>query len=92
MDGGVVNGAQLQTESTLSLDAMRGRLLAIRVRARIDELEKLLATTESETMRARAIAQELAVAEAFMTGDNEHPADVVAHDMSEWLERTRYLG
>jgi hypothetical protein len=91
MDRAVVN-QQTQTESTLSLEAMRGRLLGIRVRARVDELQKLLAASEPETMRARSLAQELDVAAAFMTGDSEHPAGVVAHDMSEWLERSKYLG
>ncbi len=86
----VVNHSNLQTESP-SMGAMRGHLLGIRVRARVDELEKILVTLAPETVRARSLSQELAIAASFMTGDDEHPADVVAHDMSEWLERSKYL-
>ena len=83
----------MQVESpSPSLEPMRGQPLAMRVDARIQELRAAMENLlPEEVLRRTTFETELAIAANFMTGDPQHPSDVVAHDMSEWLERNKYL-
>lgn len=75
-----------------STDAARGQPLAARVLARKDELEDALADLgPHETLLRRAIETALATVYALVTGDLAHPSDVVARDLSRWLERNKHL-
>ena len=40
----------------------------------------------------REIEQSLAAVASMTTGDITHPPDVVAAQLSDWLERNRHLG
>jgi hypothetical protein len=76
-----------------STDATRGQPLAARVLARKDELEDALADLGPyDTPLRQAIETALATVYSLMTGDLAHPSDVVARDLSRWLERNKHLG
>ena len=73
-------------------DATRGQPLAARVLARKNELEDALADLSPyDTPLRQAIETALATVYSLMTGDLAHPPDVVAHDLSRWLERNKHL-
>jgi hypothetical protein len=73
-------------------DATRGQPLWARVLARKDELEDALADLGTRDLAERiAIETALATIYSLMTGDLAHPSDVVARDLSNWLERHKYL-
>ncbi len=76
-----------------STEEMRGQPLAVRVEARVKELEQALAElAPEETIMRREIEQTLAAAASLTTGDITHPSDAVASQLSDWLERNRHLG
>ena len=73
-------------------DATRGQPLAARVLARKNELEDAFADLGPyDTPLRQAIETALATVYSLMTGDLAHPPDVVAHDLSRWLERNKHL-
>jgi len=76
-----------------STDATRGQPLGFRILARKDELEDALADLgpHGNTLTRQAIATALATVYALMTGDIAHPSDVVARDLTRWLERNKHL-
>jgi hypothetical protein len=76
-----------------SIEQMRGRPLAERVEARKAELEAVLADLgPEESIERREIEQALATVESLSTGDLTRPSDVVASQLSDWLERNKNLG
>jgi electron transfer flavoprotein alpha subunit len=76
-----------------TVETMRGHPLAERVLARQAELEAALINIESgQSVEAIAIETALASLAQLLTGDVDHPASMVAHDLNNWLERNRYLG
>ena len=76
-----------------SVDATRGKPLAMRVLARKDELEEALAElSPHDTVERHAIETALATVYLLMTGDLAHPSGVVARDLNLWLERNKHLG
>ncbi len=79
--------------TTNSVEEMRGQPLAVRVEARVAELEQALADlAPEETIMRREIEQSLAAVASMTTGDITHPPDAVAAQLSDWLERNRHLG
>jgi hypothetical protein len=81
------------SSSTNSVEEMRGQPLAVRVEARVAELEQALAgLAPEETIMRREIEQSLAAVASMTTGDISHPPDAVAAQLSDWLERNRHLG
>ena len=73
-------------------DATRGQPLWARVLARKDELEDALAELgPHDTVERMAIETALATVYLLMTGDLAHPSEVVAKDLSRWLERNKHL-
>jgi hypothetical protein len=76
-----------------SVDATRGQPLAMRVLARKDELEDALAELgPHDVIERQAIETALTTVYLLMTGDLAHPSDVVARNLSGWLERNKHLG
>ena len=76
-----------------SVDATRGQPLAMRVLARKDELEEALAELgPRDALERHAIESALAAVYMLMTCDLSHPPQLVARDLSRWLERNKYLG
>lgn len=79
--------------ATNSTEDLRGQPLAVRVEARVAELEHALAALGAdETLMRREIEQALAAVGSLTTGDISHPPDAVAAQLSAWLERNRHLG
>lgn len=73
-------------------DATRGQPLVVRVLARKDELEEVLADLgPHETLIRQAVETALATVYLLMTGDLVHPSDVVARALTRWLERNKHL-
>jgi hypothetical protein len=72
-------------------DAMRGQPLAVRAAARRAELMRALESLRWSDPRAREIEVAIAVVDGLTTGDPDHMTDVVARDLSGWLERNKYL-
>ena len=67
--------------------------LVERALVRMLELDAVLENLDDDaTIEARAIETALALAESLVTGDIEHPSDVVSHALARWLEQTRNLG
>lgn len=84
--------ALLNLEIRNSTDATRGQPLAARVLARKNELEDALADLgPHDTLLRQAIETALATVYMLMTGDLAHPSDVIARDLSRWLERNKHL-
>ncbi|HEX7843837.1 MAG TPA: hypothetical protein VF469_40460 [Kofleriaceae bacterium] len=84
--------AVLQWKIENTTDATRGQPLAARVLARKVELEDALADCRPyEVLRRAALETALATVYALMTGDLAHPPDVIAHALSDWLERNKHL-
>ena len=76
-----------------STEEMRGQPLAARVEARKAELEEALPDLgPEETGTREEIEQALAALATISTGDLVRPSDVVASQLSDWLERHKYLG
>lgn len=76
-----------------SVDATRGQPLAMRVLARKDELEDVLAELGPHAaVERQEVETALATVYLLMTGDLAHPSDVVARDLNRWLERNKHLG
>lgn len=75
-----------------STDALRGQRLATRVLARKDEIEDALAEISPyEVVERHALETALMTVNTLVIGDLAHPSDVVAHDLSRWLERNKHL-
>jgi hypothetical protein len=73
-------------------DETRGQPLAARVLARKDELEDALSDLgPRDELERQAIETALATVYMLLTGDFVHPPTVVAHALSAWLERNKYL-
>lgn len=84
--------AGLDPGTSNTTDATRGQPLAARVLARKDELEDALPDLgPHDGMLRVAIETALATVYALMTGDLAHPSDVIAQDLSRWLERNKHL-
>jgi hypothetical protein len=84
--------ALLNLEIRNTTDATRGQPLAARVLARKNELEDALADlSPHDTLLRQAIETALATVYMLMTGDLAHPSDVIARDLSRWLERNKHL-
>ena len=67
--------------------------LVERVLARMLELDAVLErTSDRSSMLAHAIDTALATAESLVTGDIEHPSEVVSRALVRWLDSTRNLG
>jgi|HubBroStandDraft_3_1064219.scaffolds.fasta_scaffold873603_1 hypothetical protein len=67
--------------------------LVERTLARMLELDAVLENLDDDSIiEARAIETALATADSLMTGDIEHPSDVVSHALARWLDQTRNLG
>jgi hypothetical protein len=76
-----------------STEQMRGQPLAARVAARKAELEQALSDLGPEATGTRGeIEQALAALASLSTGDLTHPSDVVASQLSDWLERNKHMG
>ena len=61
--------------------------------ARKDELEDALADISPwDVVERQALEAALMTINALVIGDLVHPSDVVAHVLSRWLERNKYLG
>jgi hypothetical protein len=83
-----VMSAQLENTT----DATRGQPLAARILARKDELEDALAELgRYDTLERLTIETALATVYALMTGNLSHPSDVIARNLSAWLERNKYV-
>jgi hypothetical protein len=76
-----------------STDATRGQPLAERVIVRKNALEQALANLEPDASDIDRMAIETAIATAnnLLTGDLDHPSDVVAHELNNWLEANKHL-
>ncbi len=84
--------AVLNLDIQNSTDATRGQPVGVRVLARKDELEDALANLgQHEGLLRQAIETALATAFALMTGELDHPSDVIARDLNRWLERNKHL-
>lgn len=78
--------------ATNSTEQMRGQPLAARVEARKAELEEALSHLGPEETGTRAeIEQAIAAVATLSTGDLTRPSDVVASQLSDWLERNKHL-
>lgn len=79
--------------ATNSTEEMRGHRLAERIEARKAELEEALSDLGQDATGTRSeIEQALAVVASLSTGDLSRPSDVVAAQLSAWLERHKHLG
>lgn len=75
-----------------STDATRGAPLAVRARARRDELAALREQIPAHNMRERSdIELALTTVDNLLTGDTENLADATARDLNKWLEQTKHL-
>lgn len=75
-----------------STDATRGQPLAARVLARKDELEDALAEVGPyDVVERQALETALMAINTLVIGDLAHPSDVVARELSRWLERNKHL-
>jgi hypothetical protein len=89
----MLNHASTKSKNAKAHESQHGNPLAERVLARKSELEAVLAgMDDTETVERSAIESAIATADALLTGDIEHPADVVAHDLANWLERNKNIG
>jgi hypothetical protein len=89
----MLNHASAKSKRAKTHESLHGNPLAERVMARKSELEGALAgMDETETVERVAIETAIATADSLLTGDIEHPADVVAHDLANWLERNKNIG
>ena len=87
-----VVSAILNREIRNTTDATRGQPLAARILARKNELEDALADLgPHDVLLRQAIETALTTVYTLMTGDLAHPSDVVARDLSRWLERNKLL-
>jgi hypothetical protein len=75
-----------------SVDATMHQPLAARVQARKQELEALLAELPANDKTRGDIELALGGIEDLLTGDLENVPQVVAAQMSTWLERNKHLG
>jgi len=92
MDDGALMSAVLNLRIENTTDATRGQLLAARVYQRKDELEDALADLgPREVLLRKAIETALATIYSLLAGDITRPSDVVARDLSCWLERNKHL-
>jgi hypothetical protein len=89
----MLNQSTDKSKKTKTRESLHGNPLAERVMARKSELEAALAgMPETENIERVAIESAIATADSLMTGDIENPADVVAHDLANWLERNKNIG
>lgn len=92
MEDGTVMSAVLNISIQNTTDATRGQPLAARVYQRKDELEDALADLgPHDHLQRQAIETALATIYSLMTGDMVHLSDVIARDLSRWLERNKHL-
>ena len=78
--------------SVNSTEESRGRPIAVRVDMRRRELEEVAAHLPPTDHTRQDIDAALAAVAGLLTGDLEHIPDTVALDLSQWLERNKYLG
>ena len=75
-----------------STDATRGAPLAVRARARRDELAAALELLPAHSARERGdIELALTTVDSLLTGDTENFADATAREVNKWLEQTKHL-
>lgn len=75
-----------------STDQTRGQPLGSRVQARKGELERALAELGPRDGVVRTeIELAIATVNSLTTGDMDHPSEVVAAQLNNWLERNKYL-
>lgn len=75
-----------------SVEALRGHPLGERVLARQAELEGAVEKLDEGSPEYTAIDTSLATLEQFLGADMNQLSDATAHDLTNWLERTKYLG
>lgn len=76
-----------------TVEATRGQPLIARVLARKIELEDALADCGPyEELQRTAIQTALSTVYSLMTCDLMHPPQVVARQLSAWLERNKHVG
>ena len=75
-----------------SIQALSGHPLGERVLARQAELEGVVETLDAGTPGFVAIDTALATLEQYLGADLDHLSDATAQDLSNWLERNKYLG
>lgn len=75
-----------------TVESLRGQPLGERVLARRAELLRALDRTRpSETFLRRTLHQVLSFIEGMLGCNVERPSRMAGHELSNWLERTRYL-
>jgi len=75
-----------------SVEALRGHPMGERVLARQAELEAELAKIDEGSAEYVAIDTALATLEQYLGADMEHLSRATSHDLSNWLERNKYIG
>ena len=75
-----------------SVEVLRGHPLGERVLARQAELEDEFAKIDEGTAEYVAIDTALASLDQYLGADMNHLSSGTAHDLNNWLERTKYLG
>ena len=78
--------------NTNTTDATRGQLLKTRVQTRRRELQIAASRLPPTHHTRQDIEAALAAVAGLLTGDLEHIPQTVAADLSQWLERNKYLG
>ena len=79
------------TTSHNPTDATRGQSLKLRVLAHKEALEKNLAKLGPNDRQRRAIEAALSEIQGLITGDLDHIPKVVAAELNQWLEATKYV-
>ena len=77
---------------TNTTDASRGQPLKTRVQTRRRELQIAAARLPRTHHTRQDIEAALATVASLLTGDLDHIPATVAADLSQWLERNKYLG
>lgn len=78
---------------TNSTDATMGEPLAIRAKARRDELVKIQKDLDPDR-KTEANDLQLAIdtVDGLLTGDWKHLTETTSSDLNRWLEETKHLG
>ncbi|CAN5149399.1 hypothetical protein BH11MYX1_BH11MYX1_51960 [soil metagenome] len=74
-----------------SVDVLRGHPLGERVLARQAELEQARDGLHEGSVELTAIDTALSTLDQFLSADFDHLTDVTARDLTNWLERNKYL-
>jgi hypothetical protein len=75
-----------------STEATRGQPLVARIDQRRRELEAVAKDLPTTNHTRQDIDAALAAVAGLLTGDLDHIPETVALDLSQWLERNKYLG